>query len=357
MGAKAEISKATLSEAEIAALVALFEGVTLPLREHKVLFGGYSGTSISVTGADSKKAVLKLCHGYTVADAVAQAAVAAHAARAGFAGVCAPLPLRAPSATPCVFSQADGTPVMMLSWVEGVAADKVLAAEGTDTDKLLRSVGAGLAGLHSVAVGGAAADELRQCEKGSGACDVAKHISGELLRKMEGSAHTKAHPFVAEFYAAERAALAASMAADGLPRGLLHGDPFLDNMLVTPSTGELAGLVDLEDFCVGPLLFDVACCLSAACFRPDGALDLRRLRALLDGYNAVRPLTPVERKLLLPFMRLTMLCNCVRDADASSTHRADAPSTHRPRTAHAQPTRLRCAADAPAHTAHARGHT
>ena len=39
-------------------------------------------------------------------------------------------------------------------------------------------------------------------------------------------------------------------------------------------------------------------------------MDIRRLRALLTGYASVRPLTEVERKYFLPFMRLTMLCNC-----------------------------------------------
>ena len=37
---------------------------------------------------------------------------------------------------------------------------------------------------------------------------------------------------------------------------------------------------------------------------------MRRLRALLTGYAAVRPLLPVEKKHFLAFMRLTMLCNC-----------------------------------------------
>ena len=309
MAAKAEVSKETLSLEDVSALCALFDGVHLPLREHKTLFGGYSGTSIRVTGADGARAVLKIVHGYTMADAANQAAVAAHAASAGFTGVCAPLPLAA-DATRCVYERGDGTPVMMLSFVDGVAADKVLAeADGPKGSALLRSVGGGLAALHSVPVDGGAARRLRHCEGGSGACDVAKHMSGELLEKMRASAHTRAHPFLTGFYEAEVASLNESMRASELPRGLLHGDPFLDNMLVAATTGELRGLVDLEDFCVGPLLFDVACCASASCFRPDGALDLRRLRALLEGYAAVRPLTAGERRHFLSFMRLTMLCN------------------------------------------------
>lgn len=311
MVAKAEIAKETLSAEQVATLCKAFVGIKLPLQEHGVLFGGYSGTSIRVTGADGKKALLKVCHGYSVKDAAQQAAVASHVASHGFRGICSPMPLvDKQSTTPYVLSRpGDGTPVMMLSWVDGVAADKVVSGGQVPSGDVLASVGASLAALHSVAVSGEAASKLRACEV-TGACDVAKHLSGELERKMSGSAHTRAHPFVTEFYAAEKASLVASMGAAELPRGVLHGDPFLDNMLADPSSGTLQGFVDLEDFCVGPLLFDVACCASACCFRADGALDMRRVRALLEGYASVRPLTPTERTHFVAFMRLTMLCNC-----------------------------------------------
>ena len=307
--AKAEVAKETLSFSEVSALVREFVGVELPLKEHGVLFGGYSGTSIRVTGADGSRAVLKLCHGYGKSDAAAQAAVAAHCAAAGFTGVCAPLPLKGKSGG-CVYERGDGTPVMLLSWVEGVAADKVLSAGEVESGVLLGSIGAGLAALHSVPVSTAAACRLRACEAGSGACDVAKHMSGELLAKMRASEHTRSHGFVSGFYEPEAASLVQTMKDAALPRGVLHGDPFLDNMLVDPRTGGLAGLVDLEDLCLGPLLFDVACCASACCFRADGAFDVRRLRHLLQGYSAVRPLEKSERETFLAFMRLTMLCNC-----------------------------------------------
>ena len=73
---------------------------------------------------------------------------------------------------------------------------------------------------------------------------------------------------------------------------------------------------NVEDFCIGPLIFDVACCASACCFRTDGALDIRRLRALLGGYAAVRPLTCIERASFLAFMRLTMFVCGTRSYDA-----------------------------------------
>ena len=130
MHAKAEIAKETLSAEQVATLSKAFVGIKQPLQEHGVLFGGYSGTSIRVTGADGKKALLKVCHGYSVKDAAQQAAVASHVASHGFRGICSPLPLVDKQSTPYVLSRpGDGTPVMMLSWVDGVAVDKVVTAE------------------------------------------------------------------------------------------------------------------------------------------------------------------------------------------------------------------------------------
>jgi Ser/Thr protein kinase RdoA (MazF antagonist) len=60
--------------------------------------------------------------------------------------------------------------------------------------------------------------------------------------------------------------------------------------------------------CIGPLLFDVACCAAAACFRAsDNAFDVRRLRALLTGYDAARPITETEAEQLVTFMQIAML--------------------------------------------------
>ena len=306
--AKEPISKISLSRDEVSALVAQF-GFPLPLAETAVLFGGYSGTSIKVVSETGERAVLKVCHGYSAEDAEAQAAIAVHARAHGFAHACTALPVAGGGARHTVaLPGVDATPAMLLSWVEGVSADKVVAAGAVSPAAVLRSLGAGLAGLHSVPVDAAAARALRPLERG-GACDVAKHLSGEIHRTLAASPHARDHAFF-PFYERQLGLLRAAMATEGLPRGLLHGDPFLDNALVSAADGSLAGWVDLEDVAVGPTLFDVACCACAACFRADNALDLRRLRALLSGYVSVRPLAAAERSAFVSFMKATMLCNC-----------------------------------------------
>ena len=104
---KAEVSKATLELAEVAALVARFDGPAAVV-EHSTLFGGYSGTSIRVVGADGGRVVLKVCHGYVAADVEAQASLAVHARASGFGGMCTALPVRAE-----FWVLADGVPVLL----------------------------------------------------------------------------------------------------------------------------------------------------------------------------------------------------------------------------------------------------
>jgi len=90
--AKAEVAAFTHDPAEISALCAHW-GLALPLRSHKRLFGGYSGSNYRVEAADGALAVLKLCHGYEAADVEDQARIMAHVRSGGFEGACVAMPL------------------------------------------------------------------------------------------------------------------------------------------------------------------------------------------------------------------------------------------------------------------------
>ncbi|NIR59311.1 MAG: homoserine kinase [Gammaproteobacteria bacterium] len=78
-----------------------------------------------------------------------------------------------------------------------------------------------------------------------------------------------------------------------LPRGVIHGDLFRDNVLFEGSTP--SGMLDLYDACDDVLLYDLAVAANDWCSEHDGGLAVDRLRALLSGYHAVRGLEPVER--------------------------------------------------------------
>ena len=91
--------------------------------------------------------------------------------------------------------------------------------------------------------------------------------------------------------------VAASAAYTALPRGPVHADLFRDNVMFEGET--LTGFFDFYFAGVDTWLFDLAVCLNDWCIDlPTGAHDAPRAAAMLDAYQAVRPLTAAERELL-----------------------------------------------------------
>jgi homoserine kinase type II len=90
-------------------------------------------------------------------------------------------------------------------------------------------------------------------------------------------------------------AISAARSAD-LPRGLAHGDLFRDNVLFTEAekNPEVLALLDFESAFEGVLIFDVMVTMLAWC--TGDAIDFDLARALVDGYQSVRPLEAIEKK-------------------------------------------------------------
>ena len=79
-----------------------------------------------------------------------------------------------------------------------------------------------------------------------------------------------------------------------LPEGVIHADLFTDNVFFIGD--KLSGLIDFYFACNDMLAYDIAICLNAWCFESDYAFNVTKGRALLKGYNEVRPLTAAERE-------------------------------------------------------------
>ncbi len=85
-----------------------------------------------------------------------------------------------------------------------------------------------------------------------------------------------------------------------LPRGVIHGDLFRDNILWDDhGEAHTPQMIDFYFACNEHLLFDVAVtvndwCLDFAAY-PAAALNEAKARALLAGYTSVRRLAPAER--------------------------------------------------------------
>jgi homoserine kinase type II len=92
----------------------------------------------------------------------------------------------------------------------------------------------------------------------------------------------------------------------GLPRGVVHGDFFRDNLRFAGDA--LVCVLDWESAADGPLLLDLAVAILALTYGDDFAWD--DARALMDAYRAQRPLTRAE---WLAFRAVAMQA-CVRFA-------------------------------------------
>ncbi|HQQ53343.1 MAG TPA: homoserine kinase [Ottowia sp.] len=100
--------------------------------------------------------------------------------------------------------------------------------------------------------------------------------------------------------------VAAGSAYAALPRGAVHADLFRDNVMFegTAEQPVLTGFFDFYFAGVDTWLFDLAVTLNDwAIDLPTGATDPARTAALLHAYQAVRPLTDAERRLLPAMLR------------------------------------------------------
>jgi len=96
--------------------------------------------------------------------------------------------------------------------------------------------------------------------------------------------------------------IASGAAYQALPKGPVHADLFRDNVMFEGAT--LTGLFDFYFAGVDTWLFDLAVCMNDWCIDlQTGEHASDRAEAMLEAYQAVRPLRAAERQLLPDMLR------------------------------------------------------
>lgn len=190
-------------------------------------------------------------------------------------GLSCPLPL--PRRDGNLLGELSGRPAALISFLEGMWLRKPEARH-------CREVGRALAELH-LAGGGF---ELRRPN--------ALSLEGwKTLWQKSAKRADEVEVGLQDEITAELSFLENHWPRD-LPAGVIHADLFQDNVFFLGDG--LSGLIDFYFACNDMLAYDVAICLNAWCFEKDGSYNLTKGRALLEGYNAVRPLSVLEREAL-----------------------------------------------------------
>jgi homoserine kinase type II len=78
----------------------------------------------------------------------------------------------------------------------------------------------------------------------------------------------------------------------GLPDGVVHADFFPDNVFF--QSGKFSGTIDFYFAANDAFAYDVAIALNAWCFEPDGSFNITAARAMVAGYESLRPLSDAE---------------------------------------------------------------
>lgn len=86
--------------------------------------------------------------------------------------------------------------------------------------------------------------------------------------------------------------------SDTLPKGLIHGDLFWDNILFNEN--HVAAVLDFEEACRSFFIFDIGMAIVGCCSRNE-KINQALVQSLITGYETLRKMTDEERHALRAF--------------------------------------------------------
>ena len=168
--------------------------------------------------------------------------------------------------------------VALIEFLPGVSVDHPEAEQA-------RSVGAALAGIHL-----ASADFAPRRANG-----LSLPSWQELADDCGEAGLASIDPALPGIVQGQLAYLQANW-PDDLPHVVIHADLFPDNVLMLGN--DVGGLIDFYFACNDIAAYDLAVTHAAWSFEADGAFRPAVAAALMEGYNAIRPLQHAERRAL-----------------------------------------------------------
>ena len=132
------------------------------------------------------------------------------------------------------------------------------------------------------------------------------HIAGEEFKQVSNNQRdaawrtNTAAQVMDKLSAADQAllnqalAFQSSLDLESLPKGVIHGDLFRDNVLFDGA--ELGGFIDFYYACNDVLAYDVAIAVNDWCLTETGDFDEPRLNAFMQAYTEVRPFNDDEKQ-------------------------------------------------------------
>ena len=246
------------------------------VRTIEPLQGGWDNTNVLLGLSDGSRVVLKVWNANTVEEVLRVIKRHCHLDSHGI-----------PTAVPFELGregflvERDGVAWTLLPFFEGGMLDS--------DESSLRNLGQTMARLHQIPLDECFPDDYRMgwslFERMYAMADEANEWTEFLVNlkeesnKLQGRIH------------------------EDLPRGVLHGDLFPDNVI---GEGSVSAILDLEEAWIGPCAFDLVMAFVGFGWQ-NGAPIRERWDALLTGYQSVRPLTDSEREALPSLHRYATL--------------------------------------------------
>ena len=234
------------------------------LNSMEILQGGWDNTNILLNLSDASKVVLKVWNANTVEEVRRVVARHCHLDEHGI-----PTAVPIQLANGSLIAERGGMAWTLLPFVEG-------GMLGTDEESL-KSLGQTLAQLQQIPTTDCFPDDYR--------------MGWSLFEEMfEIADDTNSWSDFLISLKKETDTLREQIPA-GLPQGILHGDLFPDNII---GDGAVAAILDLEEAFIGPCAFDLMMAFVGFGWNEERPIN-ERWKALLEGYESVRPLSREER--------------------------------------------------------------